>query len=48
MIEVWDPDTKELPENDGRLGYETMSDTDFFELTSKETYALALEFSKSG
>ena len=31
IIEVWDPDTQELP-TDGRLKFETISETAYFEL----------------
>jgi peptidylprolyl isomerase domain and WD repeat-containing protein 1 len=45
MIEIWDPETRELPESDGRLSFDILSDTDYYELVMKKTYALSLEFS---
>jgi peptidylprolyl isomerase domain and WD repeat-containing protein 1 len=47
VIEVWDPDTLELPE-DGRLAFEVLSDTDYCELVLKKTFALAIEFTHDG
>ena len=35
MIEIWDPESLEMPEGDGRLGFDMMSDTDYFDLASK-------------
>ena len=32
MIEVWDPETHAFPEDDGRLAYELISETNFFDL----------------
>ena len=49
MIEVWDPETHCMPEGgDSRLGYELMSETNFFDLASKQTYALAMELTSDG
>ena len=53
MIEIWDPESHEMPEGDGRLTFDLMSDTDYFELNAnslfaKETYALAMQFSNDG
>ena len=48
MIEIWDPESHEMPDGDGRLGFDMMSDTDYFDLASKETYALAMEISNDG
>lgn len=33
-IEIWDPETKEFPEgeDDGRLAFELMSETDYYAL----------------
>ena len=47
VIEVWDPDTLELPE-DCRLNFEVLSDTDYCELVLKKTFAMAIEFSRDG
>jgi peptidylprolyl isomerase domain and WD repeat-containing protein 1 len=47
VIEVWDPDTLELPDY-GRLAFEVLSDTDYCELVLKKTFALAVEFSHDG
>ena len=47
-IEIWDPESHEMPESDGRLGFDLMSDTDYLDLTAKETYALAMELSSDG
>ena len=43
-IEIWDPESKELP-TDGRLSFEMLSETDYFALVADETFALAMEFS---
>ena len=49
MIEIWDPESHEMPEEDeNRLGFELMSDTDYFDLATNQTYALAMEFSHDG
>jgi len=45
VIEVWDPDDFSMPES---LGFETITETDLFELVEKETWALSMEFSRDG
>jgi len=47
IIEVWDPETHELP-SDGFLKFETISETDYFELCQQQTFALAAEFTHDG
>lgn len=43
-IEIWDPETRELPE-DGRLAFEMLSETDYYSLATDDTFAVAMEFS---
>jgi peptidylprolyl isomerase domain and WD repeat-containing protein 1 len=45
VIEVWDPETHELPTDGAGIAFETMSETDYFELVQKKTFALSIEFS---
>jgi len=45
VIEVWDPEDFSMPDN---LGYETLTETDLFDLVEKKTWALAMEFSRDG
>ena len=49
-IEIWDPETHEMPEmdTDGRLKFELMSETDYYDLAINETCAVALTFSQNG
>ena len=44
-IEIWDPETHEMPEGDDRLKFDLMSETDYYSLASAETFALSMEFS---
>lgn len=48
VIEVWDPETYELPEEESRIGYEVLSDTDYYTLAQNGTYALAMTFTRDG
>ena len=49
-IEIWDPDTHEMPdpETDKRLRFELMSDTDYYDLAINQTYPVAIAFSNDG
>ena len=44
-IEIWDPETLSFPEDDGRLQFELLSETSFYDLVNSETVALSMEFS---
>ena len=47
IVEVWDPETGDLPE-DGRLGFEMLSETDLFSLQENATSAITSQFSPDG
>lgn len=44
-IEIWDPETKEMPEDSAKLQFEVLSETDYYTLVAEETFALSMEFS---
>lgn len=46
-IEIWDPETLDLPD-DGRVAFDMLSDTHYFDLVEKQTFALAASFSHDG
>lgn len=49
MIEIWDPETYEFPSNDEKkLEYELITDTDFLELARAKTFALSMAVSNNG
>ena len=48
IIEIWDPDTYDFPSDNKRLAFETMSETDLFELAKNKTCALSTQFSNDG
>jgi predicted type IV restriction endonuclease len=48
MIEIWDPETYELPpKEEGRLTFDLISDTSLMSLVKAKTYALSSAFSES-
>ena len=49
-IEIWDPESHELPssDDDTRLQFDLLSETDYYALVQDETYALEMQFDQSG
>lgn len=48
IVEIWDPETYEFPEDEGRLKFQLLSDTDFIELVKARTCVVSMAFSTAG